>query len=194
MFVRVNLTSMKRLLFSFVLMAFILCGSNLTAQDDTNPFKGKPLKERIFFGGDLGLSFGNQITYIRVAPMVGYNVSPRFSFGLGPSYQYWEDKRFVPKLESTIWGASSFMRYFVLDQIFLQTEFEVLNLEEIDFNPGDDIRQDRVTIPVWFVGGGYGSRIGNGGFFVSVMYDLIGDINSPYPNDLVIRVGGYIGI
>lgn len=180
------------LLFAFsALMAFNL---NLNGQDDSNPFKGRPLKERIFFGGDLGVSFGSDITYIRIAPMVGYNVSPRFSFGLGPSYQYWEDRRFVPKLESSIYGGSSFVRYFLLDQIFLQSEFEVLNLEEIDFNPGDEIRQDRVTIPVWFVGGGYGSRIGNGGLFISVMYDIIGDINSPYPNDIVFRVGGYFGI
>jgi hypothetical protein len=184
---------MKRTLFFTVFAVIFLGRFDLQGQNNENPYKGRPFNERIFFGGDLGLSFGNQLTYIRIAPLIGYSVSPRFAFGLGPSFQYWEDKRFNPNLETSIYGGSVFARYFLLDQIFLQTEFEVINLDEIDFNPGDDIRQDRVTIPVWFVGGGYGQRIGNSGIMVSVMYDLIGDINSPYPNDLVFRVGGYFG-
>lgn len=183
---------MNRFIRACVFFFILCCGAELSAQDE-NPYKGLPVKERLFFGGDLGLSFGNQLTYIRVAPLVGYQVSPDFSFGLGPSYQYWEDRRFIPKLESTILGASTFARYFLLDQIFLQSEFEVLNLEELDFNPGDDIRRDRVTIPVLFVGGGYAQRVGRSGFFVSVLYDVIGDLNSPYPNDLVIRIGGQFG-
>lgn len=183
---------MNRLFRASVLFSLLIISVGLKAQNE-NPYKGRPIKERLFFGGDLGLSFGNQLTYIRVAPMVGYQVSPDFSFGLGPSYQYWEDRRFMPKLESTIIGGSSFARYFLLDQIFLQTEFEVLNLEEIDFNPGDDIQRDRVTIPVLFLGGGYAQRVGRSGFFVSVLYDIIGDLNSPYPNDLVIRIGGTFG-
>ncbi|MEM9051958.1 MAG: hypothetical protein AAGC47_07905 [Bacteroidota bacterium] len=177
-------------------MAIILAGANCDAQKSENPYKGLPFKERIFVGGDLGISFGSDITYIRVAPMLGYNVSPKFSVGAGPSYQYWEDRRFIPTLESTIWGASTFGRYFLLDQLFIQSEFEVLNLEEIAFTVGSDFdNRDRVTIPVLFVGGGYSQRTPSGaGFFASVMYDVIGDRNSPYPNDIVFRVGGFIGL
>jgi hypothetical protein len=179
-----------------VSLLFAIGFTTMSAQKAENPYKGVPLKERIFVGGDLGVSFGSDITYIRVAPMLGYIVSPKFSVGLGPSYQYWEDRRFVPKLESTIWGGSTFARYFLLDAVFLQSEFEVLNLEEIAFSPNSDFgNRNRVTIPVWFVGGGYSQRTASGsGFFVAVMYDLIGDRNSPYPNDLVVRIGGFIGL
>ncbi|NBC24998.1 MAG: hypothetical protein GVX78_05220 [Bacteroidetes bacterium] len=87
-------------------MAFLLVLGNFCAAQDKeneNPYKGLPLKERIFVGGGLGLSFGT-ITNIRIAPVVGYRVSPDLSFGLGPSYQYYSDSRFTPKLESTIYG------------------------------------------------------------------------------------------
>jgi hypothetical protein len=84
----------------------------------------------------------------------------------------------------------------VIEQLFLQAELEVLNLDEINFALGSDFsNRGRVTIPVFFVGGGYSQRsAGGSGFFVSIMYDLIGDLNSPYPNDLVFRVGGFIGL
>lgn len=102
--------------------------------ESNNPYAGLPLKERIFVGGGLGLSFGT-ITFISVSPIVGYNVSPRLSFGLGPSYQYYRDNRATPDFSTSIYGGSAFGRYFVLENIFLQSEFEVLNLEQIGFDP-----------------------------------------------------------
>ena len=184
--------------FRIILLALgcILLSTVSIGQKSDNPYKGVAFEDRITIGGDLGLSFGNQLTYIRVAPVLGYIVTPKLTIGAGPSFQYWEDRRFIPSLETTIYGGSTFGRYFILEQLFLQTEFEVLNLDEINFSIGSDFdNRERVTIPVFFVGGGYSQRsAGGSGFFVSVMYDLIGDLNSPYPNDLVFRVGGFIDL
>lgn len=187
---------MKNLRILSFLVVMIGLGLSANSQNSNNPYKGLPFNERITIGGDLGLSFGNQLTYIRIAPVLGYIVSPKLTVGAGPSFQYWEDKRFIPALETTIYGGSTFGRFFVIEQLFLQAEFEVLNLEEINFSPGGDFsNRNRVTIPVFFVGGGFSQRTAGGsGFFVSLMYDIIGDLNSPYPNDLVLRVGGFIGL
>lgn len=187
---------MKKVRIVLLAMICLIASTILKGQKNDNPYKGVAFKDRITIGGDLGLSFGNQLTYIRVAPLLGYIVSPKITIGAGPSFQYWEDKRFIPSLETTIYGGSTFGRYFVLEQLFLQAEFEVLNLDEINFSPSSDFSsRDRVTIPVFFVGGGYSQRsAGGSGFFVSVMYDLIGDLNSPYPNDLVFRVGGFFAL
>ena len=68
------------------------------AQDyvDTTAARRKPaqdqprtLKERIWFGGGLGLAFGS-VTNIAVEPMVGYKITRngKLSAGLGISYQY----------------------------------------------------------------------------------------------------------
>lgn len=158
---------------------------------NNNPYADLPFKDRLFFGGDLGLSFGT-VTYIRISPIIGLNVSSKFSVGAGPSYQYYKDNRYVG-LESSIYGGSVFARYFVIESIFLQSEFEVLNLEELYYNPLTDYIPERVTIPVWFVGAGFSQRTANGsGFFIGLFYDLIGDINSPYPRDIAVRAGGMI--
>jgi len=187
---------MKKFRIGLLTLGCLLFSIAVKAQKSDNPYKGVAFKDRITIGGDLGLSFGNQLTYIRVAPVFGYIVNPKLTIGAGPSFQYWEDRRPIPSLETTIYGGSTFGRYFVLEQIFLQAEFEVLNLDEINFSPTSDFSgRDRVTIPVFFVGGGYSQRTAGGsGFFISLMYDLIGDLNSPYPNDLVFRVGGFIGL
>ncbi|MCZ4410204.1 hypothetical protein O3Q51_15415 [Cryomorphaceae bacterium 1068] len=187
---------MKKFRFILFAIGLIMFSITLKGQNSDNPYKGVAFKNRITVGGDLGLSFGSQLTYVRIAPVLGYIVSPKFTIGAGPSFQYWEDRRYTPSLETTIYGGSTFGRYFVIEQLFLQAEFEVLNLDEINYAIGSDFsNRERVTIPVFFVGGGYSQRTAGGsGFFVSVMYDLIGDLNSPYPNDLVFRVGAFIGL
>lgn len=181
-------------LFKFSLLIIISLTANaIYAQEkeNSNPYADLPFKDRLFIGGDLGLSFGT-ITYIRIAPILGFNVSPKFSVGAGPSYQYYKDNRYLG-LESSIYGGSVFGRYFVIENIFLQTEFEVLNLEELYYNPATDHIPQRVTIPVWFVGAGFSQRTPNGsGFFIGIFYDLVGDINSPYPSDIAVRAGGMI--
>ena len=179
----------------FCLLIIIVLVANSTYGQDkesNNPYAGLPFKERLFLGGDLGLSFGT-ITYIRIAPLLGYNISHKFAVGAGPSYQYYKDNRF-PGLESSIYGGSVFGRFFVIENLFVQTEFEVLNLEELYYDPLTDFSPDRVTIPVWFVGAGYSQRSSSGsGLFIGIFYDVIGDINSPYPNNVAVRVGGMIG-
>jgi hypothetical protein len=160
-----------------------------------NPYAGLPFKDRVVFGGDFGLSFGT-ITFIRVAPMLGYRVSDRFIIGGGPSYQYFSDNRFVPKFTSSIYGMSAFGQFVAFNNIFLQAQPEVLNVEDRfpKQSPSGEIFYDRVTIPVLFVGGGIGQFNSSGsGVFVSVLYDIIQDPNSPYPGNAVIRIGGFFG-
>jgi len=176
-----------------LLIIIVLAANCMYGQDkeSNNPYAGLPFKERLFFGGDVGLSFGT-ITYIKISPILGFHVSDRFSVGAGPSYQYYKDNRYIG-LESSIYGGSVFGRFFLLENVFLQSEFEVLNLEELYHTSSADFAPERVTIPVWFVGGGVSQRTPNGsGFFIGVFYDLIGDINSPYPSDIAIRAGGMI--
>ena len=42
-----------------------------------------PLRERLYFGGNFGLSFGN-ITSVIVSPLAGYHITPRLSAGRAP--------------------------------------------------------------------------------------------------------------
>ncbi len=169
--------------------------SGLLAQESDNPYKGLPFKDRIFFGGDFGLSFGT-FTYVRVAPILGYRVSENFAVGGGPNYQYIRIRYDLAgggrqDTQTHIFGLNTFARLFVFDPVFIQTDFEILNLRGSIRDPNNffDREVQRVTVPVWLVGAGYGQRSGNGGIMVGVFYDLIGDRNSPYGREFIIRAG-----
>lgn len=163
------------------------------SEKEKNPLAGLPFKERIFFGGDFGLSFGTT-TYVRVAPLMGYRVNPNFSVGAGPSYQYWKYKFPGGSIDQSIYGGSTFARYFPFESVFAQAEFELLNLEATN-RDRESLLDRRVNVPMLFIGAGYSERTRNGsGFFIGVFYDLIQDINSPYVNDITFRMGGFIGL
>ncbi len=184
-----------------IILASIIClmvQSSVKAQsNENNPYASLPFKERLFYGGDIGLSIGT-VKYIRIAPMLGYNINPKLSIGTSLSYEYYSDDRPTPKYESTIYGGSAFARYFVLPTIFLQATPEVLNLETlpiVDTVTNEYIFSgERITIPILLLGGGYSQRSSNGsGFFIGAYYDVIQDLNSPYSN-IVIRIGGMISL
>jgi hypothetical protein len=187
---------------AFALAWLYLAGTNALAQgqnnntDDKNPYKGLPFKERIFFGGDFGLAFGD-FTYIRLNPMLGYNVNRKLQVGAGPSYQYLSFRVVTPfnsfRRSMSIYGGTTFARLFILENFFAQSTFEVLNLESVvpNINAFGELVFPRVTIPVWFVGGGYVQRSGRGGFMIGGFVDLIQDPNSPYGRGLRMSVGGF---
>lgn len=187
---------MKSMFTLFFALFFIFQGiAQSSNNESTNPYKGMPLKERLFFGGDFGLSFGD-ITYVRIAPIVGYHVSPKIGFGGGPSYQYWRFNYLSPNgpasTQTQIIGLNTFMRWFPFESVFVQSDFELLNLKSSFRDPNSsffDEQVSRVNVPVWLIGGGYVQRSGRSGFMLGVFYDLIQDRNSPYGRDLIIRAG-----
>lgn len=185
------------LLFTILICIGIGTYTQAHAQNSTdenkNPYSNLSFIDRTFIGGNFGLSFGT-ITRIHVAPAFGYRISPKFSVGLGPSYQYYKDSR-PPEFQTSIYGGSVFARYFPLDMIFLQTEFQILNLESFSYSQNSEIIRNRVNVPVFFVGGGYTQRsAGGSGIYIGILYDLIGDVNSPYPDNFTFRIGGFLSL
>ena len=78
----------KSLLLSIalILMALGSYAQDTTAvrtPEPTNERK-EPFKDRLFFGGNLGLYFGS-LTYVNISPTIGYRFSDRFGAGLGPA-------------------------------------------------------------------------------------------------------------
>jgi len=81
--------------------------------------------------------------------------------------------------------------------VFVEADFEANNLEALTVV--DPINQvytlDRQWIPSLLLGGGYSSAIGNSaGFYISILYDVIQDPNSPYYRQPIIRAGVGVGL
>jgi hypothetical protein len=150
--------------------------------------------ERVYFGGNFGLNFGTNYTFIELSPLAGYRLTEKLSVGLGGTYIYYKEK--IPAYnftyETSIYGGSVFARYFLLENIFAHVETGALNLDV----PGTHYPYalSRQWIQNLLVGGGYRSMIGErSSFMIMLLYDVIDDPNSPYRNP-IFRVGFGFGI
>lgn len=177
-------------IFLFVL-ALLSANSGFTQLTEDNKKPKKSFGERLFFSGGLGLTFGD-VTYIDISPQVGYKITDEFGAGVGVTYIYYSVNQQNYKWSTSIYGGSIFARYNILEQVVLYSEYQILNVDAlISRNP--DGLGGRTNVPIWLVGGGYSSPPGSGlGFQLLVLWDLIGDVNSPYSNP-VIRGGISVG-
>lgn len=162
-----------------------------------------PLRDRLFFGGNFGLTFGNT-TSIIVSPLAGYRITPKLSGGLGVRYEYYKNSYpgFVP-YSTNIYGGSVFTRYMLIQNlgetlgiggigtgIFIQGEYEMLNLESQYFDVSNTHSQEkRFNLHSVLVGGGIYQPIGQrSGFLITVLWNLNESLNSVYSNPLI-RLG-----
>jgi hypothetical protein len=156
------------------------------AQREIDPESNPSLKDRMYFGGNLGLQFGT-VTMIDVSPLVGVMITPRLSGGVGGTFQYYDDNR-LQGAEGTSFGGRLFGRYKVLPNIFVHTEYESINWEAYDFN-AENFR--RTWTEALFLGAGYFTPFGpRGGANFTFLYNVFYDRrNSYYAEPYVIRVG-----
>lgn len=158
----------------------LLCAFALHAQGDTSPRKDpRPLSERIWFGGNVGLAFGT-VTAVQLDPLIGYKVDQagKFSVGLGGSYWYQQDNRFEPPISFTGYGYRTFTRYRIIPQLYAHAEFMHFNVER--YSATSDTF-NRVWVPHVLVGGGYAQPLGGNSYFTAqVLWEVLQNPNSVY--------------
>jgi hypothetical protein len=195
----------KRSLFVFTLVTLSLTlfsqvEESVQSAGKTKEKEKRKLSERLVFGGDLGLSFGT-ITYIKIAPIVGYRLTDRLAAGLGPIYIYEKYKNY--NLESSTYGGKALASFIVikgsdtggsfgLGNIVFHVENELINVEALYYDPyGYYYLGDRLWIDNLLLGGGLTQSMG-GRFGVSVyiLWDVTQNEYSPYSNP-VIKFGFY---
>jgi len=172
---------------AFLSLIFFLGFSFCTlAQREIDLEEKPPLKDRLYYGGNFGMQFGT-VTLIDISPLVGVMITPKFSSGLGVTYQFFDDRRYVGGQTSS-YGGRVFSRYNVLPNIFLHGEFESINFD--NYNLISD-QFERIWSNALFLGGGYFAPFGrNGGANFTFLYNVLHDnLRSPYGEPYVIRVG-----
>jgi hypothetical protein len=177
----------KTLAFVFIITASLFY-SCLFAQEKESKPSGKWYQDRLYTGGTIGLMFGNN-TLIEASPMIGYDLYPKFSMGLGFTYLYnrYKDPYYQYKYSTTILGFRGFARFLIVEQAFVYSEYETLGLENSYKNHSSE--KGKFWIDNIYVGGGYRQSIGE-----KVYYYFMGLINvsetiyTPYTNPLF-RIG-----
>jgi hypothetical protein len=178
-------------LFSFIILA-----------QDVQDVKDLSFRQRLFFGGDLGLSFGTN-TYINLAPVVGYRITNRLSAGLGPIYIFEKYKYY--DIQTSSYGGKAIMSFAVIrnvsdylnigiGDILLHAENEIINLQKMEYvaTTGRIYALDeRLWIDNLLAGIGLNFPFNDrAGINIYALWDITRNEYSPYSNP-VIRIGFY---
>ena len=126
------------------------------------------IKERLFYGGSFGLSFGS-VTDIQISPVIGFWVLPRIAVAAGPTYRYYKD----PVDKTALYGGRAYMQLVVIQDlsslltigghtgIFLHAEDELLSLKTSFWkNPPPYPDADRFYVNTVLAGIGLSQQIG----------------------------------
>lgn len=192
------------LLFSFIFAFTII----IQAQQDTIPEmtqdtipekspepkkekkEKKPRSQKVFFGGAVGLSFGNY-TRIAVYPQIGYRITSKLTTGIELGYIYISDARYNTTQNYSNYGASIFAQYRILKPVYVHVEYAAYN-----YLVGYDVEgsEKRDWVNFLFLGAGYIQKVGKAThIFAQVKFDVLQDENSPYGWDPLFRVGATVG-
>lgn len=178
----------RKIIISSIILSLLSSFSFAQALRDFNSQSPPTLSNRIWLGGNLGLQFGSQ-TFVQVAPMVGYRLTEKLTAGVTGNYIYFKDN--IIDYSSEIYGGGVFGRYFVTDDLYLHSEYEVLNLD-IPNVYGSGYTRSNVTSVL--VGGGYRQWISErAGLDLMILFNLNQSRYSPY-NNPIIRFGFVFGI
>jgi len=143
---------------------FIIAVYDLSGQ--TTRDEAPPLKERLFFGGSLGLQFGTY-TDIEISPVIGLWLLPRLAVAAGPDYRFYKD----PYSRTDIYGGSGYIQFVVIQDInsiiplgvhagiFLHVENELLSLQS-SFWKDTPVNSNRFFVNTLLAGGGISQQIG----------------------------------
>lgn len=172
------------------LAAFLAPGP--LAQGAPPPPPSRSWHDRMFFGGGMGLGFGD-VDFVSIEPLFGVHLSPKFTVGGSLIYRWTSDDRYAETLNTTDYGARAFVQYFPVPNFFGQLEYEYLDYEY----PVSSFDTARTSAGSLFVGGGISQPMGhNAAFFASTLYNLSyddTDPNRPYDSPWVIRAGVSVG-
>ncbi len=139
------------------------------------------LIDNIFYGGGFGLQFGTFIL-IKVTPEIGYRFTENVEFGIGVYYMFTKNSYY--NFSDHVYGGNIFGRLFVYNDIYIQGEYEMLNVADFDYTTGY-YTGERIFIPGILGGIGYRQKIGEkAAILTSILYNFTISDKTPYYNPI----------
>ena len=151
---------------SFIILLAFLIIPVIESQAQRPEKDTPPLRERVFYGGSMGLQFGS-VTDIQLSPVIGLWVLPRLAFAVGPSYRYYKDIYG----RTDIVGGQGYVQVVLIQDfnnvislgmhmgIFLQADDELLSLESYYWKQ-PPVTSDRFFINTPLAGAGLSQPLG----------------------------------
>lgn len=190
-----------------VLLFIPLCFHAKAQEREGAQFKPKTgfQKQKLFTGGSANIGFSSGSTMLGITPQLGYSVTNWLDAGINFNLNYLSQKYYTgEKLRQTTYGPGAFVRLFPVNFLFAtaQYEYNSMHIKYIPNVNGLPATKTSFDANSFLVGAGYaGGRIkgGNTYYYLSIMWDISGDPNSPYRDQHgyispVIRAGYNIGL
>jgi hypothetical protein len=187
-----------------LLIALLAASLRSVAQDDEEKKKGYD-PTNVFTGGSVSLSLsgGYYRSFLAgIHPHLGYTFAKWIDAAAVLNFEYYSQRdEFNNKYHNTTYGIGAFTRIYPVHFLFIQAEPEY-NFIALKYIPnGSPSQKSNVSAPSLLLGAGYiSSRSDKNSFtYLSLLFDVIKDINSPYVDGYgnilpVIRAGINIGL
>jgi hypothetical protein len=181
---------MKRVIYVFTCL--LLTATSLSAQEKDSEEKKGFKKENLFTGGGISLGFGfndygNSFS-VGASPVFGYSVTNWLDAGIVVNYIYTSYKNYPTdgyKVRISDYGGGAFAKLYPLRFLFLQAQFEH-NFSHQKYIPGNGTSAYTYNYDgnSLLLGAGYaGGRdplFKRAFFHIAVLFDVLGDVYSPY--------------
>ncbi len=188
-----------------LILLFSLLYLNMALAQVAEVEKPKKFSDKLFYGGSLGLMFGN-FTQVDINPVGGIWIFPQWSLGVGGRYSYYSQRtNFIGTptqvYRSHLWGGSVFTQILPVPDfseisklpfkggIMLHAEYEKLYIDRRILDPLHSVETGKTWVNLILIGGGYRQRIGDrAAFNVMILWQIAQGGVSPYPQNPLIRV------
>jgi hypothetical protein len=146
--------------------------------------------KKVYWGGNLALSFGSYSSYYEISPNAGYKINNILSVGPQIIYQSYTYHYSNANTTFNIYGGGAFARALIIPQIFLQAEYDILSVP----NSYSILNQARTPSDEKLVGIGLRNSYGGSfSYYLTILFDVNPTPQSPYYNpggvSLVPRAG-----
>lgn len=196
---------MKKTIF---LLLLPLCFHANAQESEGAQFKPKAgfQKQKLFSGGSANLGFSSGSTMLGITPQLGYSLTNWLDAGINFNINYLSQRDYYngDKYRQTTFGPGAFMRLFPVNFLFASAQYEYnsMHLKKIPSQNGIPSTKTSINANSFLIGAGYAGGRQSGGnsyYFLSIMWDVSGDPNSPYRDSYghinpVIRAGYNIGL
>lgn len=177
----------------FILFSILLFFTHTSFGQAREEKPKSPFWDKVYVGGNIGVQFGT-VTVVNLSPIVGYQITPKISAGIGITYQYYSIRTY--NYETHMYGGRLFARYQPLSFLFLHAEAEAMNWNCPRTDINGDFTTERLWSPGLLAGGGFSQPIGGGAssIFIMGLYNFLYNDCSPYASPFVLRIGANFGL
>jgi hypothetical protein len=177
---------MKKIISALFVLA--ISATSLFGQKEEEEVEKGFKKEYLFTGGSVSLAFYNNTFLIGASPVFGYSFTKWAEAGIVINYNYTAYRDillFDDKLHQTMYGGGSFVKLYPIRFLFATAQYEHNFLRQKYIPPNNGISStSRDEANSFLIGGGYTTgRFSRGGgpfYYLAVLFDVLGKVNSPY--------------